>query len=176
MKHIFKYFLLISLITGFLTACHFQFRNQNELPSQLRVLYLQSNDPYGQFTQTLRQTLLSSGIILVRSPTEAPVILNITNTHLSYATTTIGTSSQSRVYTVVYSATYALTNPAGETILDSQVVSASGNLTLSANQLLDSNNQLTLLEQELQREVINKIFNRLSSRKTFDALTHETGS
>jgi LPS-assembly lipoprotein len=172
MKHKVSVIILLSIISLFnLTACSaFHLRGQNELPPALRVLYVQTDDPYGLFTATLRTTLRSSGVTLVDSPALAKVTLNVSKPLLANRGVTIGSSNQTRIYSVSYSVNYVLTASDGKPILPAQTLTTSRTLTLSPNQLLESNNQLVLLEQEMQRELINQLFNRLTSQQVAQAL------
>src|SRR5262249_41288116 len=153
-----------------LTACAFRLRGQNALPPALQVLYLQTEDPYGQFAIALRNTLRASGVTLVDSPDQARVTLNLSKPALQNRGMTIGGSNQTRVYNVGYSVRYVLMDAQGKPILPPQVLTTNRTLTLSPNQLLESNNQLPFLEQEMQRELINQLFYRLTSRQVAEAL------
>lgn len=72
------------------------------------------------------------------------MVLYITKPKLSYTAATVGTSNQSRVYNVVYSVAFSLINPQGAVLLPPQTLTSTRDLTLSANQLIESNNQLSL--------------------------------
>ena len=156
--------LMVLTLSLSLSACGFKLLNANELPASLHRLYLKTEEPYGGFETALRASLRSSGITLVETPAEAAVVLFITKPHLSYSTATVGTSNQSRVYNVVYAVSFGLFNTQGAAILPPQPLFATRDLTLSANQLIESNNQLSLLEQDMQRDVITQLYFRLSSQ------------
>ncbi len=126
-------FLFIFAFSILLSSCGFHLRTQSQLPQQLRVLYVQSKTPYGSFETQLRQTLQSSGVKIVKSPDASPVTLHIVSTNLANTTTTIGPSSQSRIYTFVYSVEFNLTDQKGNLIYGPQTVSTTNNLTLSAD-------------------------------------------
>lgn len=162
--------LLLSL--NVLSACAFKLRDSNELPPGLHPLYLQTEEAFGRFETTLRASLRSSGIKLVATPAEASMIMAIGKPHLAYTIATIGTSNQSRVYNVVYTVSFALLTPKGAVLLPPQPLTATRDLTLSANQLIESNNQLSLLEQDMQRDVITQLYNRLSSQQLKNLLAH----
>lgn len=168
----FKSFYVTCLIVLLwtLTACAFHLRGQGNWPPALQTIYLQAQEPYDALTINLTNSLHSSGVTLVDSPNQARVTLKLYKPVLSTRNVTIGRSNQSRVYQVVYSVAYMLTDPAGKPFLPQQVISSTRSLTLSPNQLMDSNNQLILLEQEMQRDIINQLYNRLTSKQVFQAL------
>lgn len=169
-------YICVLLACIILSACAFKLRNANELPAELHTLYLQTDEPYGRFETTLQATLRSSGIQLVDAPKDAPVILHMTKPKLTYTATTIGTSNESRVYSVVYSTAFSLLNAQGTGLLGPATLSSTRSLTLSANQLIESNNQLSLLEQDMQRDVIAQLYNRLSSQQVAQLLQTKIGT
>ncbi len=157
--------LSVIFLACLLFGCGYHLRNRCELPPLLNRLFLCSDNPYGQFEQTLRHTLRSSGVLLVDSPQAAPITLRIESTKLYTATTNVGPTSQARTYNVTYTVVYSLRNSCGIIILPPQTIVVSNTLMLNANQLLDSNNQLQMLELEMQRDAINQLYNQLSAER-----------
>lgn len=153
-----------------LIGCGFQFRDQNALPPGLRTLYLQTANPYGSLEAELRQTLRASGVVLVDNKKQAPVTLQLSNPVRTNSSATVGPSSQSRVYTLVYSVIFTLANSDGKLFMSPQTLTAVRTLTLAANQLLQSNNQLATLNKEMEREIIDHLYNHLRSQQVMQAL------
>lgn len=162
--------IFLSLILLSMAGCGFRLRNQNELPPHLHILYLKTANPYGSFETNLGEALRSSGVTLVNSPQSAPITLLVFKPLQTNYSSTGGPSSQARVYIFRYSVTFTLTNASGKYLLKPQTLSTTRNLTLTANQLLQSNNQLSTLEREMQREIINQMYNRLSAEQVFKAV------
>ena len=142
----------------------------------MHTLYLKTKDPYSPFSTALRQTLSSANIQLVDNQQDAATTLNIINVHFKYYTPTLGNSNLARTYTFHGHVIFEITNTKGDVLLKPQTLSSTRSLTLNANQLLGTNNQATQLKQEMIREMINKLFNRLSSEQVRLALepTHKT--
>ncbi|HVV67794.1 MAG TPA: LPS assembly lipoprotein LptE [Gammaproteobacteria bacterium] len=163
-------YMLLGILLCSLSACAFKLRNRNELPPQLHVLYLKADDPYGAFESNLRASLQSSGIMLSDTAAEAPVTLHVLKPQLTYAAGTIGTSNQTRIYAVTYKVAMILEDADGKQLLSPMLLSDTRNLVLSANQLIRSNNQLSKLEQEMYRDIISQLFNRLSSVQVAEVL------
>lgn len=157
MAHIGLALLLLSLV-----ACAFKLR-QTQLPPALHVMYLQTDVTYGPFESLLRQSLLSSGVALVATPAQAPVTLHIFKPIEANTSTTVGASNQTRVYIITYTVAFELKDAAGKILLGEQKVTTSRTLRLSANQLLETNNQLPLLQQDMRREIIYQMFYRLKA-------------
>lgn len=164
------FYLLCVVFCLNLSACGFKLRGSSVLPPQLKVLYLESEDPYGNLETILRSSLQTAGIELVESKDQAPLVLHVLKPILTTSAGTIGTSSQTRVYNVNYNVTMKLENPQGASLVSPMVFSASRSLVLSANQLITSNNQLSQLEQEMYRDIVSQMYNRLSSVQVREAL------
>jgi LPS-assembly lipoprotein len=153
-----------------LTACGFQLRHQPLLPAPLHTLYLQSTDPYGQFEAILKRSLQLSGATLVNNSNQAPFILDIQNKTFYSTAASIGTSTQARVYSLVYLVTFTLSDQHGRTLSGPQTVSASGTLTLNANQLLESNDQQPQMIAQLEHNDAQQIITQLNSPQVLEAL------
>lgn len=168
-----KFFPILFLCL-LICACGFKLRSLAQLPPQLHVLYLQTPNPYGEFETELKQSLRSSGITLVKSPQEAAITLSIANPTLTNTASTIGPSSQARVYAFTYSVSFQLLNSTGGVIGMPHTVSTSTSVTLSPNQLLQTNNQAATAQRGMERDLITQIYNILSSQQTSQALVRST--
>lgn len=162
--------ILVSLILIGVSACGFQPRNFNTLPKALHTLYIQSDDPYGSLTTTLRQTLRTSGINVVDSPSVAAVTLKLSRPVRTDNSATVGPTTSTRVFALTYSVTFTLTDSQGKNLLKPQTLTTSRTLTMAANQLLQSNNQLSTLTKEMEREIVNQLYNHLRSERVAEAL------
>lgn len=156
-----------------ITACGFHLRGESSIPMPLRVMYLKSNHPYGEFETKLKKTFKSTGITLIDDPQDA-VVFEIQQTSLSYRQLSIGTSNQATVYSVSYDVRFAIYDSKGHTLLPAQDISSTSNLTLAANQVLGASNQVDLLSQQLQHDIITRIFIILNSEELHQALSKYT--
>jgi LPS-assembly lipoprotein len=162
----------VSTLTLLLSACGFHLQTTNNLPKQLKTLYLTGNTPYSSFTQTLREQLASSGIRVVDSSKQAPFSLRVSNPRLSTSLTTLNTSQQTRDYTVTYSAGFSLESRSGKPVLPAFSLSTSTTQTMFSGQLLSNSSQLSITQQELERQLIQQLFLRLSAEDTTRAIEH----
>ncbi|MFT3741224.1 MAG: LPS assembly lipoprotein LptE [Gammaproteobacteria bacterium] len=166
--HLSRQFLLalgLSLALAFMTGCAFHLRGHSHWPPALRTLYLAMENPYGEFEINLQRSLASAGVQLVSAPCSAPITLKVAKPVVVTRASTIGTSNQTRIYTVTYSVVVTLQNAAGQPLLPPMQLTSIRNLTLSANQMIESNNQLALLEKEMERDIISQLYYRLSSEQ-----------
>ncbi|QLH43727.1 MAG: hypothetical protein HWD59_14200 [Coxiellaceae bacterium] len=168
-------FGLMFICCCLLSACGFKLRGDADIPPAVRVLYIKSNNPYGEFESTLRSTLPPMGIRLVDNPTEAAITLEILKTDLNYFITSISASNQASTYQVTYSARIAAKDNKGKTILAPETISSSETLMVNANTVIGSNNQLDLLSKQLQQDLVFKILNLLSAPRVKEALAQTHG-
>ncbi len=165
---------LLSFVLCLLSGCAFHLRNQNDMPPVLQTLFFEAENPYDEFTSALRESLRASGVTLVATPLATPVTFYLAKPQQTIVAGTVGTSNQTRIYNVTYAATFSLKDSQGKFLLSPQTVAVTRSLTLSANQLIESNNQLNLLLQGMYRDVISNIYNRLQSQQVKQILlSHE---
>lgn len=170
-----RYFLTLLTLTIMLlgiSACGFQLRGQNALPKSLHVLYFQTENQYGSLESMLRHTLRSSGVVLVNSAHAAPITLQLSTPVQTNNNATVGPSSRTRVYTLSYQVTFTLKNAQGKILVGPRTLATSRNLTLSANQLPQSNNQIDILSREMERDIVNQLYNVLCSKQVIQTISN----
>ena len=160
--------LIISLCL--LTACGFQLRGAMELPPQLHILYLQSNNPYGEFTRALRSSLAISNIKVVDDPTQAPYTLNILTDSLTTHQTSVGGSQQTRDYLATYTVKYDIQTSEGVTLYGPVSVSDQTTITVNENEVLTNSNKLTSAKQTMEQNLLNKMRFQLTSKALKNAV------
>lgn len=170
MKQRFGTFSLLLWLMLSLTACGFHLRGHEPLPPQLQVLYIESNDPYGQFTKDLKQTLTSLGITLVETAQAAPITLQILGESTNQQQTSQGASGQIATSILTASMAYQLLDSKGRIIQPPQNVSTSRSFTNNANQVLGNTSEQLNLEDDMRRDLINQLLNRLRAQNTKLAL------
>ncbi|MGD9152263.1 MAG: LPS assembly lipoprotein LptE [Gammaproteobacteria bacterium] len=170
----------ILIITALLlTGCGFHLRGTQPWPPQLRVMYLQSNSPYSDFTKQLKNALRLSKVKLVNDPRQALIILYISQEHFYTNQTTVASTAQTRNYNATYTITYSLQNKYGNTIVKPKSVSATDTITVNQNEILENSNKLDITKQTLIRNLIMKLMFQLTSKHTiltlnkYSAIKHE---
>jgi LPS-assembly lipoprotein len=169
-----KSILILIFCTLLLSSCGFQLRGDATFPLPLRVLYLNSNNPYGLFEAELKKALQSTGVTMVENPDQTRFILQISQSDLALSAASVGTSSQATIYNATYTVAISLTNNKGGTIVPTEIIKSITTLIVNPQQALSSTNQADLVREQLQRETINKIFAILTSKQVREAVyTHE---
>lgn len=174
-KQILKYLSWLLMSLG-LFACGFHMYTKDILPPQLHVIYVQSVDPYGSFTLTLKQSLQAAGIKIADNVKDSPVRLNIVSINLIHDNPNITSSSQATTYNFTYTVIFNLQDQTGKLLLNDQPVVTTRALMLNPNEVLEASSEVNIMKGEMERELVMQIFNRLSSDNVKNALNNENKS
>jgi len=159
--------LFVSLIL--LAGCGFHLRSAESLPPEFHTIYLQTANEYGEFEVTFKRALKASGVVVTDDIDQAKLRLILTSNY-NYTTTSAATSNQARVYSLTYLATIYATDKNGKTILKLKSTSVTRSVALAPDEVYESSNQITIVKHEMQQELVNRLFNILSSQQTFNEL------
>lgn len=162
MKRYFSVFLLSLLLAG----CGFHLRGYEPIPCQLRILYLQTDQPYSPLSKKIKQTLQSVGICVVPTRQQAPITLQILCSDFAQAITNVGSSGQVTTYLLTQTISYQLTDSNCRVIQCPQTASTTRTYSIAANQILGDTAALNSLRNDMQRDVIYQILNHLRSHCT----------
>ena len=160
MKNIIRWLLIFALAV-IVSACGFHLRGREPLPASLQTIYIQTNQPYSSFTRELHQTLNTIGVTIAQDAKTAPIILQIVNDNLVQQMMSVGASGQTTTYVLTYTVSYQLLDRNGVTVLPTQTAIVHRDYSASTNQLLGDINTQNTLVNDMQREVIYQILNRL---------------
>lgn len=157
---------LLVLVAG----CGFKLRGSYSLPAELKVLYLESHEPYGDFTKVLERTLKSRGVLLKITPAQAPVILGILSDGFDLGSIDNRATEQKHFRQVTYTVTYQLNLPTGEIIIGPESIRVQRDQIVDINQVQQDEQELLLLQQDIRRDAVPRLLARLSSTRSVDAL------
>lgn len=163
--------LLLTFFITTLSSCGFySLRSYDVVANKLPNLYVATDSPYDPLINELKQNLRSINVNLATSAKDAPFTLQIINSSFNYATPSIGLINQTQVCKLTYQINFVLRDRADKTILGPQILTTARSITISANQPLSSNDQLTIVKQEMQRDLISQLLNYLNSPQTAQKL------
>jgi LPS-assembly lipoprotein len=174
MQAVIKYLRLLLLLTMLsLTGCGFHLRGHEEIPVVLQKIYIQSDTPFATFEQVLRDSLRSYNIQLVDTPSQANVILNITNVALNSIAGSVSSDLTLRQYTLNYQITYQVLSPKGKVILPTNVVISTTTFTSNMSQMmLSSKNSTEQYMTALQHDAVFRLMTQLLSTDSRERLQH----
>jgi len=162
--------IILTLSLLFLTGCGFHLRAMHPLPHQLSTLYVKTPHKYSYFTKQLKKSLRHVNVNVANTKHAAPYTLEIQRIAFTHNTPTLGTSTQARVYRLHYDMLFQLIKRNGKTVLSPRTISTHSQLTLNRNQLLNTNDELTLIKHEMERRLIDRLFYQLSSNNVKQSL------
>lgn len=154
--------LLSTSLALLLTGCGFKPRSPEDVPPALRVLYLDSPNPYAPLTVQLERALKALKVRFVNSPHEAPVTLRIVSNAFTYTLPNIVNSGMAYTYSYRLFVTYELENAKGTIIYGPRRINISRSLLQNANQLYTPN-ATQLMKQEVTRTTVLLIYYDLIS-------------
>ena len=164
--------LFITLSTCLmLSGCGFKLRQnatRGHLQSQTHslVIYLITNEKFSQFTQQLKKSLQQSNILLASNEESAQLTLHIIQKKLYYPPPKTYYSVQSRIYTFQYYVKYQISKKHNRYKQAPIVLSTVRNIPIQSNQSLNATQQQSVIIQEMQKEIIERIITRLRHYKT----------
>lgn len=159
-----------------LVSCGYQLRGYTRIPVELQVLYIQTDQPYSAFTQTLEPTLQRAGFQLVESPQQADVTLQILEESRRNQIGAISASTQTRQYLLYSTVRYQIKDSSGNVLIEPRSVTVSRSFIVDANQILGSTSAEITLEQEMREELAQRVITELASRSTIDAVVSSLDS
>lgn len=170
MKKIYSY-IVILFLTFSLTACGFHLRGYEPLPPQLKVLFIDSLHPYDPLIKDLQRVLRTSGVYVANGPHCAPITLQIISDSFAQSSTSVGTGGQVTTFVISYTVVFQLLDHTGQPILCPQTVVSTRTYAITSNLLLSNINAVSGLQDEMRRDLIYQILNRLRAPIVLQALS-----
>lgn len=162
-KATFCYVLLASILLVTLTSCGFTLRGDTELAEPLKLMYLQTVDPYGPFTKSLDQSLKMSNVTTVSNPKKAHTILQIIRDDTEQKLLSVSGTQQTRQYELKVTVMFQVLNNKGSIIVGPQALAETRTITVQSNQILGSSNEANSYFDQMRRSLASAVMYRLSS-------------
>ncbi|MBS0350124.1 MAG: hypothetical protein JSR33_02870 [Proteobacteria bacterium] len=147
------------------SSCYWRMRNPEEVPPQLRVLYLKPQNVESHFKILLINILRSARIVLTPTQSTAPYTLNVYDYSLIHDNPSITSTSIAITYTYTLTVTVSITDSHGHTVIPAHTIEVTRDVTVNTNQIFTINST-SVFQQEMQREAANLIYYWLTSAKT----------
>ena len=161
---------IIMIFCTLLTACGFHLRGTQPVPPAIRVMYLQSAQPYGEFEQILRQTLAGYGITLVDDPTQAPLTLDILSAAALPVSGVATSTLQTQQYSLTYQVNFQVVTQQGQIIVPNTAVTSTTTFTASVTQMLSANTYTQQFLSSLENDAGFRLVNILIATNNLTAI------
>lgn len=164
-----RFLALILTATLLLSACGFHLKGQKILPTELHTLYL-AYSHFDPLTRELQSRLTAAGARVASNESDAPVTLKILSQNKRQLATTVGASQQTREYTLSYSVSFVLLDNQGNVLAGPYSAHQQRNQVLQSSQILGATSQTEDLYDDMLKEIVSQIIDRLGSQSVQDAL------
>ena len=155
----FYVFILFALLTG----CGFHLQGLQNLPPDVKNLYVDAASPNSTLIQNINQHLLAQKVTLTNSPQAASAILKILNIQQQQSQISITGGAQAAQYLLTYSVTFSVITPKGKVLLATTTVQSSRTYNSNATQVLSANSQVAQLNMQMEQELAQDIINQLAN-------------
>ncbi|HRD66335.1 MAG TPA: LPS assembly lipoprotein LptE [Candidatus Competibacter sp.] len=160
----------LGLIVLLLAGCGFQLRGQAQLPPELRVTYVQSQQgigmPPGALDRKLRSILASNGVTVTRDPAQATAVITILNEGSGRRTVAADRFDVKREYFLIYNATYEVKLANGKVLVAAEGINANRALLFDENRILGFEAAQESLVDGMADDLAWQIIRRLQAVKS----------
>lgn len=155
------------LAAWLLAGCGFQLRGQAQLPPEMSVTYVQSQQaigvPPGTLSRKLQLLLASNGVTVARDPAQATATVTILNEGNGRRAVAADRLDIKRVYSLVYYASYQITLANGKILIPAETVTTNRSLLFDQNQVLGFEAAQEFLVDSMADELAWQIIRRLQA-------------
>ncbi|HEX7382200.1 MAG TPA: LPS assembly lipoprotein LptE [Nevskiaceae bacterium] len=157
-----------------LSGCGFQLAGQQSLPPELRLVYVDLEDPYSveapPLLAALTRRITRSGGTVVASLPQAHSVLRLSNLNVSTEVAAIGPDGRALEYRLVTSVNYSLA-VRGKPVTPVETQTVSSDYSFNAQQILAKEEEQQRLEGYTQDELAQLILLRVSAALRQSATT-----
>ncbi|MFW2571402.1 MULTISPECIES: LPS assembly lipoprotein LptE [Legionella] len=147
-----------------LTACGFHLRGMVDMPPWLNNVAIVTQNAHRDLGPLLKDQLQAYNIKVSPNVTQADYLLIIEKDSSQQQITNVSASTAPRQYQLFYDVQFSLVSKQGNTIIPSNHVISTRQLTVNNDRILGSDSEETLLYGEMRRDAAMQIINRLSRK------------
>ena len=154
-------FLVILAIGG----CGFQLEGSGRLPVAVASTYLDTQKPYTEFYDSLRDALEARGTELVNSRQEARAILRILEDSSGQRILSVSARNTPREYEIFYTITFSL-EAEGTSLIETESLVVTRSYTYDDTQVLGRSAEEQVLRQSLAQDLARQVLRLMEIRRT----------
>lgn len=158
-----RHCLLVLLFCLSVSGCGFQLRGGPGLETVLTTIFITANNKYGDLHQRLVRSFARSGVSVVDRAGDAAYRLSINAERVMRRA--VATTSRISVaeYELRLEVDMALSNREGEFVIPSMTVVTERNYTFDSSSLVGSNEEETILLEEMREDLALQIIRRVDA-------------
>ena len=153
-------FALTVLLALIIASCGWHLRGIEPLAEELQVLHLDAREPDGDFARALRRSLTATGVSLLESRDEAPIVLEVSpaeNQRRTISTSDLGKAAE---YQLTTSIDFRVLNAAGEEILGPERLLVEKVYVFDRLNVASTYEEEQLLRSEMRRDLVQQLIRR----------------
>ena len=157
-------FALVAALAAVLAGCGFHLRKEADLPASMQRVHIEAADPASPLVRDLARALPRSGVQVATAVEPGVARMRIVANTVSTDVLSVSGSARANEYSLRHHVEFEVLDAAGTALLPKQVIELTREFTFDASQALGVAAEQDLLNQELQRDMVQAILRRIESR------------
>jgi LPS-assembly lipoprotein len=153
----------VLLMCLLMMGCGFHLRGAYQLPPQMTVVYVDTNNQHSEMVRGLRRALQANGISVVDEKTDSVAVLKIIQERTDKRVLSVDENGRAREYEITYRVSFAL-NASG-IAADEHEVELMRDFLFDPENVLGKSNEEELLLRAMQQDMTRMIMLRLQTIK-----------
>lgn len=145
-----------------LGACGFHLQGRQSMPASFAFTYIDTKDEQTDFVQDLRKSLIASNVQVLRTHGSAGATIKVHDDVLTERILSVSARNIPTEYELTYRVKFSVTS-AGQTLIDSEEVSATRDFSFDEAQLLAKEREQEILREALARDLVALVMRRLAA-------------
>lgn len=147
------------------SGCGFQLEGSGVLPASVATTYLDTEKPYTEFYDSLRDALRARGTELVDSRQEAAAVLRILEDTSGQRILSVSARNTPREYEIFYAITFTL-EAEGASLIETESLVVTRSYTYDETQVLGKSSEEQVLRESLAQDLARQVLRRMEAGRT----------
>jgi len=147
------------------SGCGFQLEGSGRLPVSVATTYLDTQKPYTEFYDSLRDALVARGAELVDSRQEAGAILRILEDSSGQRILSVSARNTPQEYEIFYTITFSL-EAEGTSLIETESLVVTRSYTYDETQVLGKGAEEQVLRQSLAQDLARQVLRLMEVGRT----------
>lgn len=162
-RYLSNFVVVFSLII--LVGCGFHLRGAVQLPDSLKTIHIDGLSTKRGVGLTLKQNLISNGIIVVNSYETGSAVLKVLDNEFERRVLSVGSDAKVREYELHGLIRYSVIDANQQTVIEAEEVEAQRDFQFDQDDVLGKSEEEELLRDQLDQQLVRAIMRRLSTLK-----------
>jgi LPS-assembly lipoprotein len=150
-------------VAGVIAGCGFRLQGvADELPVETAQTYLETENPYSEFYDSLRRALRERGASVVETPQDARAILRILEDNAGQRILSVSARNVPREYEVYYVVTFSL-EAEGRPLIEPESLILTRSYTYDETEVLGKSAEENELRQSLAADLARQVVRRIAA-------------